>query len=328
MRREFLDALERGGRRDAVSAPRFEAHGVLVVDKPPGPTSHDVVQVARRSFGARVGHTGTLDPLATGVLPLVLGRATRLAQFMSAGEKTYEATVVFGRETDTYDAAGADHRGDRRTPRRRRRSPRWSRRCPAAGLQTPPVYSAKKIGGEAAHRLARRDAAGRPGAGRGRDSRSDAARRATAPRPGCGCASPPGSTCGRWPTTWARQLGTGAHLGALRRVASGPFGLDDAVSWALVATQSPDLPAAVMPLERLLTDLPAAHLDAEAAAWVRHGRQVVAPVPGWPGGPATVRLFDPDGRLVGVAEAAGGPRPGRWLRGPEIAVLQPAIILG
>ncbi len=93
--------------------------------------------------------------------------------------------------------------------------------------------------------------------------------------------------------------------------------------------RAPDLPAAVIPLERLLTDLPAAHLDAEAAAWVRHGRQVVAPVPGWPGGPATVRLFDPDGRLVGVAEAAGmAPGPANGSAGPKSAVLQPAIILG
>ncbi len=81
--------------------------GVLVVDKPQGPTSHDVVTLARRALGvSRIGHTGTLDPMATGVLPLVVGRATRLAQFLTAGDKDYDATVAFGRTTDTYDALG------------------------------------------------------------------------------------------------------------------------------------------------------------------------------------------------------------------------------
>src|SRR6187401_3453410 len=81
--------------------------GVLVVDKAEGPTSHDVVTFARRALGvSRIGHTGTLDPMATGVLPLVIGRATRLAQFLTASDKTYEATLAFGRTTDTYDASG------------------------------------------------------------------------------------------------------------------------------------------------------------------------------------------------------------------------------
>src|SRR5512141_3054447 len=82
-------------------------HGVLVVDKPAGPTSHDVVARARRALGeTRIGHTGTLDPLATGVLALVIGRATRLAQFLSSDEKEYLATVRLGMATPTYDAEG------------------------------------------------------------------------------------------------------------------------------------------------------------------------------------------------------------------------------
>ena len=90
-------------RRAAPGAPE----GGLVVDKPAGPTSHDVVAVARRALGQpRVGHTGTLDPLATGVLPLLLGRATRLAQFLASSDKTYLATIQFGQATSSYDAAG------------------------------------------------------------------------------------------------------------------------------------------------------------------------------------------------------------------------------
>ena len=82
--------------------------GGLVVDKAPGLTSHDVVALARRALGQpRIGHTGTLDPMATGVLPLLLGRATRLARFLAADHKTYEAAVRFGQSTSTYDAEGA-----------------------------------------------------------------------------------------------------------------------------------------------------------------------------------------------------------------------------
>src|SRR6186997_594448 len=93
--------------------------GVLIVDKPPGPTSHDVVAVARRAIGhpaMKVGHTGTLDPLASGVLPLVLGRATRLAQFLSSTDKEYEAEIRLGVSTTTYDRAGAAV--ERPSPRR------------------------------------------------------------------------------------------------------------------------------------------------------------------------------------------------------------------
>jgi hypothetical protein len=84
-------------------------NGVLVIDKPAGPTSHDVVAVVRRAIGSpKVGHTGTLDPLATGVLPLVIGRATRLASYMSGADKEYVARIRFGVATATYDAEGQD----------------------------------------------------------------------------------------------------------------------------------------------------------------------------------------------------------------------------
>src|ERR671915_2384260 len=92
-----------------VPSDRLFPDGVIVIDKPAGPTSHDVVAVMRRAVrGRKVGHTGTLDPLATGVLPLVIGRATRLAQFLTASDKTYQATIAFGRSTDTYDAKGRE----------------------------------------------------------------------------------------------------------------------------------------------------------------------------------------------------------------------------
>ena len=131
--------------------------GLLIIDKPAGPTSHDVVARVRRALGERrIGHTGTLDPAATGVLPLVLGRATRLARFLSASDKSYDAVVRLGVATDTDDAEGTPAgpvyqgplpvaRGDRSGARRFR----------GTFLQQPPAYSAKKIDGRAQLRAAR-----------------------------------------------------------------------------------------------------------------------------------------------------------------------------
>src|SRR5687768_2551557 len=134
--------------------------GVLVVDKTEGPTSHDVVTFARRALGlSRIGHTGTLDPMATGVLPLVIGRATRLAQFLAASDKSYDATIEFGRTTDTYDARGRE--GSRCDIRPTREQVEAAlARLRGVFEQTPPAYSAKNIGGERSYELARKSARG------------------------------------------------------------------------------------------------------------------------------------------------------------------------
>jgi tRNA pseudouridine55 synthase len=303
------------------------ADGVLVVDKPSGPTSHDVVQVARRTFGARVGHTGTLDPLASGVLPLVVGRATRLAQFLSGAGKTYEATVAFGRETDTYDAAGQTTAESGRVPGPAALAAAVAA-LPGRRLQTPPVYSAKKIGGEAAYRLARRATPVVPApvevevyeaALLGSDGHEAQLRvRVSA-----------GFYVRSMAYDLGRALGVGAHLCALRRTQSGPFTLGDAVAWERVAVGGEPLAQAVVSLDRLLTHLPAALLDEDAVTRVRHGQRVRAPqaaatasseAPPLP----SVRLLDPDGRLVGIAttvdETAADGHGQRFL--------QPAVILG
>src|SRR5438067_9467691 len=131
--------------------------GLLVIDKPAGPTSHDVVARMRRVLGERrIGHTGTLDPNASGVLPLVVGRATRLAKFLSGGNKTYEAVVRLGIATDTYDAEGSAV------------GARWTGAFPVRDdiaraldgfrgtfMQQPPAYSAKKVDGERSYNSAR-----------------------------------------------------------------------------------------------------------------------------------------------------------------------------
>jgi tRNA pseudouridine55 synthase len=297
------------------------ADGVLVVDKPCGPTSHDVVQVARRTFGSRVGHTGTLDPLASGVLPLVVGRATRLAQFMTGADKVYEATIAFGRETDTYDAAGQTTRETGAPPDPTALAAAVAR-LPGRRLQTPPVYSAKKIGGEVSHRLARRDTPVVPAPVEVEVHEAElvgietfAARLRLR------------VSAGFYVRSLAHDLGTelgvGAHLGVLRRLRSGPFDLDAATSWELVAVGGPALRSAVVPPERLLLHLPLARLSDSAVVRVRQGQQVAAPV--GPTGPlptGPVRLLDPGGHLVGIGTAVPGAGGAS-----ETAVLQPVVIL-
>src|SRR5262249_42565044 len=139
------------------SRPGASMDGLLVIDKPTGITSHDAVVRVRRALNERrIGHTGTLDPGASGVLPLVLGRATRLAQFLSSADKVYQAVVQLGLETDTYDADGriVASAPESRTPsideiERALDSFRGT------FLQQPPVFSAKKIDGQASYRRAR-----------------------------------------------------------------------------------------------------------------------------------------------------------------------------
>ena len=144
-----------------MSRPRAVAgapEGGLVVDKPAGPTSHDVVAVARRALGQpRIGHTGTLDPLATGVLPLLLGRATRLAQFLASSDKTYLATIQFGQATSSYDAAGEPIGTWRAVALDPAAVEAALARFRGRQLQVPPAVSAKKVGGHRAYDLARRE---------------------------------------------------------------------------------------------------------------------------------------------------------------------------
>ncbi len=222
-------ARTRRGRRDG----RPDLDGVLVVDKPAGMTSHDVVQVVRRVVGQRrVGHTGTLDPDATGVLVVCLGRAARLVQYLQAGRKTYAATMVLGRETSSQDASGevlsdvdASHVDEHAV-------------CVAMTRfqgdieQVPPMVSALKVDGERLHEKARR------GETVERDPRPVTIHDLVLEdfRPG---RQPEVSflvTCsaGTYVRTLAHDigqlLGVGGSLTSLRRIANGPFTVDDAVS--------------------------------------------------------------------------------------------------
>ena len=132
-------------------------NGVLIIDKSPGLTSHDVVHRVRRILGERsVGHLGTLDPMATGVLPLVIGNFTRLAQFYLSSEKTYEGAIRFGFSTDTYDAEGEPTRAPTNQGLSREEVEDAAGKFRGVILQTPPPFSAKKINGVPAYKLARK----------------------------------------------------------------------------------------------------------------------------------------------------------------------------
>lgn len=286
------------------------AFGLLNVAKPSGPTSHDVVNAVRRGTGERrVGHAGTLDPLADGVLVLALGRATRLLEYLSASQKAYRATVTLGVTTDTYDAEGE-------VVAKQPLPPDLSPDALDAALdsfrgtiqQVPPVYSAVKVGGKAAYARARA----------GEELELEP-RTVEISELEVLAFEPPTvklrvvCSAGTYIRSLAHDLGTalgtGAMLSALTRTASGQFHLDDAVRW-------PDLEAAfddgswqalLLPADRALDDTPQVHLDAQGLEDVAHGRALDSgeAAPG-----ALARAYAPDGRFVAVLE--GDAQNGLW----------------
>lgn len=304
--------------------------GVLVVDKTEGPTSHDVVTFARRALGvSRIGHTGTLDPMATGVLPLVIGRATRLAQFLTASDKTYEAAIGFGRTTDTYDRSGTiATTSDRRPTRDQLESAIAKFR--GTFDQTPPAFSAKNIDGERSYALARK-AARAAGAlsAEAADARSASGNTVSRPKAvsvsvkrleilsfdGETARLDVEVTAGFYVRSLAHDLGAaldcGAVLTALRRTRSGEFGLDRAVPLADVL-QAPreSLAARLVPFRDLLPELPSVQL--RSSIQLERLKNGVEMAPGDLVAPLTavlpvVRLLGPEGDLVGLAKPGKTP---------------------
>jgi tRNA pseudouridine55 synthase len=286
-------------RRAVAGAPE----GGLIVDKPAGMTSHDVVAAVRRAFGQpRVGHTGTLDPMATGVLPLLLGQATRLAQFLATTSKTYIATVRFGQATSTYDAEGVPVGPAVEVTLDPARLESTLARFRGRQRQHPPAVSAKRVGGERAYAVAR---AAAPLALEAvevevesltllacREREADF--RVTA-------------SAGFYVRSLAHDvgaaLGVGGHLSALRRERSGKFTLEAAVPLESVLGEPGTAKARLIPAADLLPDWPAIALDFEESGRVRQGRPVAAPASAGPAG--RVRLLGPEGRLAGLAEVRG-----------------------
>lgn len=292
-------------------------HGVLVVDKPRGLTSHDVVAAARRALReTRIGHTGTLDPLATGVLPLAIGRATRLAQFLAASDKEYIAQVRLGLATDTYDVTGREAaRSDAVVTANAVRA--GLRTLSGEYLQTPPPYSAKKVRGRRAYDLARADRPEQPAPVPVRVPRLELVAFD-------GQTATIELTCsaGFYVRSLAHELGqhlgVGGCLEGLRRTRSGEFALDQAVTLDVITADPEAAAARILPIERLLPRLPAVTVTPDGEKRVQHGREVgsahlAGPAPGpveW------VRLLSPGGTLLALAKP--GETPGS---------LHPSVVL-
>ena len=296
-------------------------NGILLIDKPSGPTSHDVVARIRSVTGERsVGHTGTLDPRATGLLVLVLGKATRLASLLSGGDKTYEAAIRLGATTDTDDADGRviatsdvrpdDHAIDEALQQ-------------FAGTfeQLPPSHSAKKIGGHKAYDLARRaePVALKPATVTVRSLERTG-------RSGDLVSVVVSASAGFYVRALARDLGQalgcGAHLDALRRTHLGRFDVTDALPLAEAERTGSSLAARVLAPAEALEDLPAVTVNEAGLRRVLHGNPLnpdhlqgrAVPASGALSA-ARVRVLADDGHLLALAASRGG-------------ALHPTVVLG
>lgn len=299
-------------RHDRPSGPGLD--GILVVAKPPGPTSHDIVALVRRLAATkRVGHGGTLDPFASGVLPVFLGRATRVVEYHLGDRKEYRATVCFGATSSTDDLEGELEPVA---------GPPVTRDAAEAALpglrgrisQTPPAYSALKVAGRRAYAMAR--------AGQTVElaprvveihrfelvewDASDPERPVAIVEVEC--------SAGTYVRALARDLGSalgnGAYLGALSRTASGPFRLQDALSLDDIrsaAADGPDrLTSLLQPIDAGLEGLPAVVLSESDLPAIVRGQIVGAPASARDAGDRPIRLLDQGGRLVGFATLRDG----------------------
>ena len=253
-------------------------NGLLVLDKPAGMTSHDVVAIVRRATGEKsIGHLGTLDPMATGVLPLLLGRYTRLAQFFGSAGKRYTGTIRFGFATDTFDADGEPATEAR---------PLCLSLAELQGLaahfhgtmdQLPPVFSAKKINGVPAYKLARAgvEAPVKP-------ARIHIEEFSLTGLDGDLASFAMSISAGGYVRSVAHELGQmagcGAHLASLRRTAAGDFTLAEAVTLdRLKAANAAEIEAMLPHPRTILPNMPPVTVDEQTAGRLRNGMQVNLP---------------------------------------------------
>jgi tRNA pseudouridine55 synthase len=265
--------------------------GLLLVDKPGGITSHDVVDVVRRALETRkVGHAGTLDPMATGLLLIGVGRATRLLRFFGDLPKTYVGTARLGVRTDTLDADG-EVVGTSSVDVAREDVERVFASMTGISSQRPPAYSAVKVGGRKLYEAAR---AGETLEAEPREIRVDGFALTSFDPPDLGfeitCS---GGTYVRVLLADAGDaLACGAHLTSLRRTAIGPYRVEDAVT--------PDGIEAPLPIERAVAHLPRLELEPEEARAASNGTILAPAAIDGPYG-----VFGPDGRLIGIYEDDG-----------------------
>jgi tRNA pseudouridine55 synthase len=300
-------------------------NGVLVVDKPAGPTSHDIVDGVRRLLEVRrAGHTGTLDPFATGVLPICLGKATRLARFLTEGEKAYRATVRLGFATTTDDATGEPMGGPRPVSSTRAEIEEAARSLTGDILQRPPAYSAKRIGGRRLYELARRGVeVERPPAKVSVHAFRVLQVAGDTVEIEVRCS--PGTYVRALGRDLGERLGVGAHLSALRRTRSGGFGLEQAVTWP---PSREEALRRLVPMSDVLTELPAVAVSAEGREALRHGRDLDRRLVtrGFPAGAASrMRVIDDEGALLALAVPRGFEPAGPGLTVEP--VLHPDVVL-
>ncbi len=288
--------------------------GLLLIDKPAGPTSFEVVRQIRRALKVRkAGHLGTLDPFATGLLPLALGAATRLVPFLEGLDKTYLAEVELGKETDTQDATGrvvAEHpvavsEADLRAA---------AARFVGEIEQIPPLYSAVRHQGRRLYELARQGMAVEARPRKVTIYRLEI-KEIRLPRVVLEATCSKGTYMRTLAHDLGRVLGCGGHLAALRRLAVGPFPVDEALPLAEVI-HHPDLARErLLPLADCLPFLPALQVDAPEAARLAQGQPVAVPPPAG-GLNGRVRVLS-GGRLLAVAE---------WRRDPRGLLLAPVRV--
>jgi tRNA pseudouridine55 synthase len=277
--------------------------GVLVVDKPAGATSFDVVARVRTRLGLRrVGHAGTLDPDATGVLPVLLGEATKLMPYLAEQDKEYRAIVRLGVRTETQDLAGRVLDERPVPPLTREAVMAVASRFVGRIAQTPPMFSALHHEGRRLYELARE------GVEVARAAR-EVVVHAIEVEAVEGVRVTLRVTCGKG--TYVRTLaadlgdalGVGGAIERLARLRVGPFSLDDAVSGAdLQTAPAATLVDRILPPETALAGWPAVHLDRMRSETFRHGQPVDAPG----AGPGFTRVHEQAGRLIGVGEVDGG----------------------
>ncbi len=289
-------------------------NGLLVLDKPTGLTSHDAVSIVRRATGEKsIGHLGTLDPMATGVLPLLLGKYTRLAQFFGQAEKQYTGRIQFGFATDTFDADGIAAAAAQPLTQSLEELRALGARFRGEMDQMPPVFSAKKIKGVAAHKLARAgiEVAMKP-------ARITIHKFHLESLVGDTADFSMAVSAGGYVRSVAHDLGVlagcGAHLSSLRRTRAGAFSLSEAITIEQLKQSSQAELEALLPHPRtLLAEMPSVTADDSLAGRLRNGMQVNLPEFSQA---SLVKVFTSPNDLLGIVRRVAG------------TLMQPMVILG
>jgi tRNA pseudouridine55 synthase len=289
-------------------------NGLLVLDKPSGVTSHDVVAIVRRATGEKsIGHLGTLDPMATGVLPLLLGKYTRLAQFFGQADKHYTGQIRFGFATDSFDADGVAVTDARPLTQSFEVLRALARRFHGEMDQLPPIFSAKKINGVAAHKLARAGAevAVKP-------ARITIHSFELTSLEGDTAAFTMSVSAGGSVRSVAHELGQlagcGAHLSSLRRTQAGAFTLEQAITMEQLKSASVAELEALLPHPRtLLPEMPSVTVDDQLAGRLRNGMQVN--LPDFSHAPL-IKVFTAPTELLAIGRRVAG------------TLMQPIVVIG